>query len=306
MRVIVVGAGGVGGYFGGRLAATGTDVTFVARGPHLDAMRRKGLRITSPLGDVTVPVRAVETVGDAGPADVVIIAVKLWDTVAIVPALRPLADGGAAILSLQNGVQKDEELRQHLPDCSVMGGICYIAATISEPGVIAHNGTMQRIVLGEYDGQRSTRAQAITAEVRAAGIDTEISEDIERLIWEKFVFLVGMSGMTAMTGTTIGPIRDDERQRAMLREAMLEVVEVGRARGVGLAEDFADDRVAFCDTLPATMTSSMASDLARGHRLELPWLSGAVVDMGAVLGVPTPVNASIVEALEPMVDGGSA
>ncbi|QEC48197.1 ketopantoate reductase family protein [Baekduia soli] len=304
MRIVVVGAGGVGGYFGGRLAAAGADVTFVARGAHLAAMRRDGLRIESSQGDLTVaPVQAVGTVDDAGPADVVIVAVKLWDTAAVAPALRPLAEQGAGILSLQNGVQKDDELRRHVPAESVMGGVCFIAASIARPGVIVHHGAMQRVVFGEYGGARSARAEALLAACAAAGVEAEISSAIEREIWEKFVFLVGLSGTTAMAQTSIGPIREDPVLRATLHDAMGEVVAVGRASGVPLPPDFAHDRLVFCDTLPPTMSSSMAGDLERGTRLELPWLSGAVVDLGASLGVPTPVNASIVEALAPVVDG---
>jgi 2-dehydropantoate 2-reductase len=182
-----------------------------------------------------------------------------------------------------------------------LGQVGYVAAAISEPGVIGHTGTMQRLVFGEYGARKSARGEAFLAACQAADIDAELSDAIEQLIWEKFVFLVGLSGMTSKFGTPIGPIRENPKRRAMLFETMREVVAVGRAKGVPLRPDFAEDRLAFCDTIPAKMTSSMQVDLKRGSRLELPWLSGALVDLGAQLGVPTPANAAIVEALMPYV-----
>jgi 2-dehydropantoate 2-reductase len=304
VKVVVLGAGGVGGYFGGRLAAGGSDVTFVARGAHLAAMRRSGLTITSPRGNAYIrDVRAVETVAEAGRADLVLVSVKLWDTEAAASSLKPIAHQGAAIVSFQNGVQKDDILRRYVPAHSVVGGVCYIAASIAEPGVISHTGAMQRLVFGEYDGAVSTRLEAFLAACRKAGIDAEISDSIERVIWEKFVFLVGLSATTSLFRTTIGPIREDPEKRGTLLDVMREVVAVGRAKRVGLAADYAENRLAFCDTLPAATPSSMSVDLERGHRLELPWLSGAVVDLSATLNVPTPVNKRIVESLAPYLHG---
>lgn len=304
MKIVVLGSGGVGGYFGGRLAAAGSDVTFVARGAHFEALRQDGLKITSLLGDVHIPkVNVVKTIAEVSDADLVMVGVKLWDTEDVAVSLKPIAQGGAAIISFQNGVQKDDILREHVPPEAVMGGVCYIAATIAGPGVIAHAGTMQRLVFGEYGGRTSARGEAFLAACKKAGIDAEFSDSIERLIWEKFVFLVGLSGTTSKFSTPIGPIREDTGKRAILLETMREVVAVGRAKSVPLRPDFAEDRLAFCDTIPATMTSSMQVDLERGNRLELPWLSGAVVDLGAQLGVPTPANSAIVEVLMPYEQG---
>lgn len=300
MKIVVLGAGGIGGYFGGRLAASGSDVTFVARGAHLAALRRNGLKITSPHGDLHLSqVKTAETIGEVETADLVLVGVKLWDTESVAASLKLIAEHGATIISFQNGVQKDDMLRKYVPAKSVMGGVCYIAATISEPGVIGHSGTMQRLVFGEYGGGKSARGEAFLAACQKADIDAEFSDAIEQLIWEKFVFLVGLSGMTSKFGTPIGPIRESAERRMMLLECMREVVAVGRAKGVSLGPDFAEDRLAFCDTIPAAMTSSMQVDLERGNRLELAWLSGAVVDLGAQLGVLTPVNSAIVEALTP-------
>jgi 2-dehydropantoate 2-reductase len=304
MRIVILGSGGLGGYFGGRLAAAGNDVTFVARGAHLAALRRNGLKITSPRGNLDIPqVKTAQTIREIESADLVLVGVKLWDTESVAASLKPIAERGATIISFQNGVHKDDVLRKYVPADSVMGGVCYIAAAISEPGIIGHTGTMQRLVFGEYGGCKSARGEAFLAACQTADIDAELSDAIERLVWEKFVFLVGLSGMTSKFRTPIGPIRQNTEKRAMLFETMREVVAVGRAKGVPLRPDFAEDRLAFCDTIPAAMTSSMQVDLERGNRLELPWLSGAVVDLGAQLGVPTPANAAIVEALMPHVQG---
>lgn len=304
MRIAVVGAGGVGGYFGGKLAAAGEDVTFVARGRHLEAMKRDGLRITSPRGDVLVEkVKTVGTIGEIDVADLVLVGVKLWDTEDVAAQLGPLAKKGAGIVSFQNGVDKDEVLGRHVPNESIIGGLSYIAASISEPGVIGHSGSLQKLVFGEYGGQRSERCEALLAACGKAGIDAEATDAIERLIWEKFVFLVGLSGTTSLFRTTIGPIREDAEKRRLLQETMAEVVAVGRAKGVPLAESFADERLAFVDTLPPGMPSSMKVDLERGNRLELPWLSGAVVELGSKLGIATPANTRIFTELKPYIDG---
>jgi 2-dehydropantoate 2-reductase len=285
-----------------RLAAAGSDVTFLARGAHLAALRRNGLKITSPRGNLYIEqIKTAETIREIEIADLVLVGVKLWDTESVAASLKPIAERGAAIISFQNGVHKDDVLRKYAPADSVLGGACYVAAAISEPGVIGHTGTMQRLVFGEYGARKSARGEAFLAACQAADIDAELSDAIEQLIWEKFVFLVGLSGMTSKFGTPIGPIRENPKRRAMLFETMREVVAVGRAKGVPLRPDFAEDRLAFCDTIPAKMTSSMQVDLKRGSRLELPWLSGALVDLGAQLGVPTPANAAIVEALMPYV-----
>jgi 2-dehydropantoate 2-reductase len=189
MRIVVAGAGGVGGYFGGRLAASGADVTFIARGRHLEALRRNGLKILSPRGDALVPnVKAVETIGEVQGADLVMVCVKLWDTEGVAAELGPSARNGAAIVSFQNGVEKDEVLGRHVPREAIIGGLCYIAASITEPGVIGHTGALQKLVFGEFDGKRSERCEAFLAACGQADVDAEIAGSIERLIWEKFVF----------------------------------------------------------------------------------------------------------------------
>ncbi len=306
MRIAVMGTGGVGGYFGARLVQGGHDVAFIARGRQLAALRANGLRVRSPLGDVHLPeVTVTDDPATLDPVDLVLFGVKLWDTEQAAGQIRPLLGPDSAVLSLQNSVVKDDILRDVLGAQHVLGGVCYIAATIAEPGVIEHSGTLARLVFGEYGGRRTERAEAFRAACAESGIDVEVSEDIERAIWQKFVFLVALSGATSLARTTIGPIRDHPRSRAWLRDVLDEVVQVARAQGVDLPKNYADDRLAFVDTVPATMTSSMHRDLERGNRLEVAWLSGDVVERGRALGVPTPANRTIADVLALHADDAS-
>ncbi len=299
MKIAVMGSGGVGGFYGGRLANTACDVHFVARGAHLAAMRAHGLTIENrEQGDIHVPrVNVTDDPATIGTADLVIIAVKLKDTEAAALAVKPIVGPQTAVLSLQNGVIKDDILRKHYPAAQVMGGVAYVATHVARPGVIQQVGAMQRIIFGEYDGKRSARADALLAALLRAGIKAELSDDIRRTLWEKYAFLVGLSGTTATMRTTIGPIRSNPRTRAFLHELFKEVVAVGRAHGVALPADYADDRLAFGDSVPASMTSSMHHDLERGNPLEVEWLSGGVVTLGAAVGVPTPANRAVWDML---------
>jgi 2-dehydropantoate 2-reductase len=304
MKIAVMGSGGVGGYFGARLAQGGCDVGFIARGAHLAALRENGLVVQSKLGNISLPkVRVTDDPTTLGTVDAVLIGVKLWDTEAAVRAISPIVGPKTAVLSLQNGVQKDDVLRCILGNEPVMGGLCYIAATIARAGVISHTGTMQELVFGEYDGTRSPRAEALLKACRLGGIDAELSQDIRKAIWEKFVFLVGLSATTTTVRLPIGRIRGHPRTRQLLLDVMREAVTVGRAQGVALRTDYAEDRLAFCDSLPAEMTSSMHNDLERGNRLEVDWLSGAVVELGRAAGVPTPVNRAVSDILALHADG---
>lgn len=298
MRIVVMGTGGVGGYFGARLAQSGCDVGFVARGAHLQALRTRGLRIESPLGDALLEnVQVSSDPAEFGPADVVLFGVKLWDTAEAARMIAPVIGPETAVISFQNGVVKDEILRDIVGPEHVVGGVCYIAASIAEPGLIRHTGTLQKLVFGEYDGGESARVRRLREACAAAKIDAEISAAIARTIWEKFVFLVGLSGTTSLARTAIGPIRSNEASRAFLLDVMDEVVQVANAEGIGLPENFAQNRLAFTDTVPATMSSSMHGDLERGNRLEVEWLSGDVVRRGRKLGVPTPCNRAIADVL---------
>ena len=299
MKIAMMGSGGVGGFFGGRLANAGYDVSFIARGPHLAAMRERGLTIENAAqGDIRVPkVHATDDPASLGPVDVVIVSVKLWDTEAAANAIKPIVGPRTGVLSLQNGVIKDEILRRVLPDSAVMGGVGYVATHISRPGVIHQVGTMQRIVVGEYDGRASDRAKLLHEALLKSGVAAELSADVRRAIWEKYVFLVALSATTTSMRSTIGPIRGNPRARAFLLQLMREVVAVGRAHGVALPEDYADARLDFADGLPADMTSSMAHDLERGNPLEVEWLSGGVVKLGREKDIPTPANSAVCHIL---------
>jgi 2-dehydropantoate 2-reductase len=242
-------------------------------------------------------VKVTDDPASAGVADVVILSVKLWDTEGAARAIRPIVGPNTGVLSLQNGVVKDDILRGIFDPAQVMGGVCYVATHIARPGVIEQVGTMQRIVVGEYDGRVSDRARRLHEALAQSGVNAELSSDVRRAIWEKYVFLVGLSATTTTMRSTIGPIRENPRTRAFLLDAMREVVAVGRASGVALPEDYAEQRLAFADTVPATMTSSMHHDLERGNRLEVEWLSGGVVRIGEKVGVATPCNRAVWDIL---------
>lgn len=306
MRIAIMGTGGVGGYFGARLAASGCDVSFIARGSHLAALRAEGLRVTSPHGDLHLrQVQATDDPASIGPVDIVIFGVKLWDTQAAAQATLPLVGPRTAVISFQNGVVKDDILKAALGAPAVVGGVCYIAATIAAPGVIAHTGAMHKLIFGEYTGDRSERLRHFQAACAKAGFDAEISDDIRKTIWQKFVFLVGLSASTATTRSPIGKIRAHPASRRLLADLMQEVVAVGIAEGVPLAPDFVDDRMRFADQLPEAMTSSMHTDLERGNRLEVAWLSGDVSRRGAALDVPTPVNTTVHHILALHAEGSA-
>ncbi len=306
MRIAVMGAGGVGGYFGARLAQAGYDVAFVARGRHLAAMRERGLRVTSALGDIHLPAPAVSDVAsELGRFDVVLFAVKLWDTDTAAAAVGPLLAGQGVVIPFQNGVESIERIGAAIGAGRVMGGVAYIAATISAPGVIAHTGTMARLRFGAVLTEQRPAAEALLAACKTAGIDAEAVPDIRLALWMKFVFLAAFSGLTAVTRQPIGVVRADPDLRAALESAMREAWAVGRAKGIPLADDFVAQQLIFADGLPAEMKASMLNDLVAGNRLEAPWLSGAVARMAKEAGVAAPVNATLYAALKPYCAGAA-
>jgi len=303
MRIAIMGSGGLGGYFGARLALAGADVTFIARGEHLEAMQRHGFSVEGPEPFQIPQVRAVLDPQLAGVQDFVLFCVKLWDTEEALRLIRPMVGLSTTIISFQNGVLKDELLRTAYEPIRIMGGVAYVATTIDRPGVIRQTGPMQRLIFGEFDGTLSQRAEALLDACLKGGIKAEISTDILRDIWQKYVFLVGLSGTTTTMRSRIGPIRTNPQTRAFLLDVMREVVAVGRAHGVNLDEDYADQRLAFADGVAPDMTSSMHHDLERGSRLEVRWLSGGVVALGQQVGVPTPLNRAIADILALHADG---
>lgn len=299
MRIACFGSGGVGGFVGGRLAHVGCDVRFIARGAHLQAMQAHGLTIENAAqGAIHVPqVQASDDPATFGPVDLVLIAVKLGDTEAAAQAIKPLVGPNTAILSLQNGVTKDDVLRREFGAAAVMGGVTYCATRLARPGVIEQTGTMQRVIIGEYDGRRSERAQELHQWLLRAGIAAELSTDIRRTLWEKFVFLVGLSATTATMRTHIGPILEHPQTRAFLLDIMRETVAVGRSLGVSLPADYADERLRFADTVPQDMTSSLHHDLDAGRPLEIEWLAGAVVTLGRRQNIATPLCRAVWDIL---------
>ena len=306
MRIAVMGAGGLGGYFGARLCLGGADVHFIARGRHLQAMRDDGLRIVGPEPMHVPRVTATDEARSIGSADLVRLCVKLWDTEAALEQVRPLVGAQTAIVSFQNGVLKDHALQQAFGAERVMGGVGYVATTIDRPGVMLQSWPIQGLLFGELDGERSARGEAFLEACLAGGIKAELSGDIRREIWQKFVFLAGLSGTTTTIRRTIGPIREHAQTRAFLLDVMREVVAVGRAHGVNLPEDYAEVRLKLADDVAYDMTSSMHHDLERGNRLEVRWLAGAVVELGRAKGVPTPLNRAIADILALHAGGASA
>jgi len=307
LKIAIMGAGGVGGYFGAKLALAGNEVSFIARGAHLAAMRENGLSVHSPLGDLHIPTpRATDDPREIGSVDVVLFGVKLWDTTTAAEAIKPLIGPETVVISLQNSVVKDDLLKGVLGEAAVAGGVCYINATIKAPGIINHASTMQKMVFGEYDGAPSARLTRLLDACVQAGIEAAISDDISGVIWKKFVFLVGLSATTTTTRCPLGTVCANPHSRRFLEGIMQEAVEVGRAEGIALAPDFAQDRLRFCDQIDPTMTASMLHDLKHGNPLEVEWLSGDVAKRGARLGIPTPYNTAVFEILSVHAKGSRA
>jgi 2-dehydropantoate 2-reductase len=307
MRIAVIGAGGVGGAFGAALAQASGDVIFVARGEHLAAMRAHGLRVEGDRGVSEVrPCMATDDPGSIGPVDVVLFCVKLWDVERAGAAIRPLIGAETAVIPVQNGVDAPERLAGVIGPAAVMGGTVGISATIARPGVVRQVGTFMTMSFGEWDGSRSARAERFLALCQRAGFEATLSDAIETAIWMKFILLTAMSGATALTRLPIGRLRDDPEVFWLFGAIMRETEAVGRAKGVRLPEGASERLLAGLANAPSSMMASMAHDLVRGNRLELPWLAGKVVALGRELGVATPVNTTVFAALKPYADGASA
>ena len=275
MRIAVVGAGGVGGGFGAALAKAGGDVTFIARGTHLAAMKSKGLKVETPRGDAhLVPTQATDDPASVGPVDIVLFCVKLWDVESAGQHIKPLIGPKTAVISLQNGIDAPERLVPILGKQAVMGGVAQISASIAAPGVIRQVGTFMRMLFGELDGSRSERGEALLALCQKAGFDAVLSDQIVTELWIKFILLATNASVMAVARQPIGKLRDDPDMRRQFVAAYQEVVDVGKARGVKLPADAVDKMLAFNAGAPPTMKPSMALDLERGNRIELPWLGG--------------------------------
>jgi 2-dehydropantoate 2-reductase len=304
MRLAVLGAGGVGGYFGARLAAAGTEVSFVARGAHAAAMRSGGLRIESPKGDLHLPkVAVVERVQDLPDSDVVLNCVKLWDLEESGRLLAAGATRGALVVPIQNGVESSEILRRHLPAERVAAGIAYISAEIAAPGLIRHVGPFARLNFGALLPAQRPVLEALVEACHRAKVEAGVSDDIRRDLWGKFIMLQALAGATASRRTTVGALRDSEEGRALLLGLVREAVALGRAEGVALPDDAETTAWATLARMPPAMRASMALDLERGNRLELPWLNGYVARRSAERGLDAPLSNGVVAELGRHAEG---
>ena len=300
MRMAVMAAGAVGGYFGARMAAAGHDVAFIARGAHRDAIRRDGLKIESALGDLHLKdVNVADDPKQVGPVDVALFAVKLWDTESAAAQARPLVGARTRVITLQNGVDSVERLAPILGDEATIGGATYVVTNIARPGVIRHTGTVARIRCGRLDGRSDDVLAACVNEMKSAGIDITLADHMLVDIWKKFVMLSGTSGITASTRQPLGVIRDDEDMRAFFFKLMDETMAVGCAAGVALPADYAAELERAVTGFPPNMKASMANDLDAGNRLELDWLAGKVVALGRKLGVAAPAQEAVYAILKP-------
>lgn len=308
MKIAVVGAGGVGGYYGGLLSRAGHEVAFLARGEHLRALRERGLKVDSPHGGFHVsPVSASDSPAEIGPVALTIFSVKTYDTDAAAALMAPLVGPDTTILPLQNGVESAGRLAERYGAGRVLGGATWIASSIAEPGVVRQESAFRRIVLGELDGRMSKRAQVIRDALAETGADVELSGDIDRVLWTKLVFIASFGGLASVTRAPAGPIRQDAEARSLLIRAMHEVQAAAGAKGVTLEEDVVDKTTSFFDGLDPTTTPSMLRDVQAGRRLEHDALNGAIVRAGRAGGVPTPVHEflwSCLRVVDAMAAGG--
>jgi 2-dehydropantoate 2-reductase len=302
VRIAVFGTGGVGGYYGGRLAQAGAEVHLVARGAHLEALRKDGLRVTSPNGDMSLQLPATDDPADIGPCDFVLFAVKSYDTIEAAAGLGPLLQDGTAVVSLQNGIENEGLLAKAIGADHVMGGVSYILAGISEPGVIEHIG-VDRIIVGELDGARSRRARLLVDLLVAVGVTAELSDHITYAIWEKYGLICAHAGMTAATRSPLGVVLSTPVTRAMLHQLLVELVAIAHAEGVPLPADYADARLSYLEGVDPSASSSLALDLSRGNRIELEALHGAALRLADRHGVDVPVLRSIYALLKPFEFG---
>jgi len=304
MRIAVIGTGGIGGPYGAALTKAGADVTFVARGTHLAAMRENGLRVEGDRGETHIrPAQATDDIASIGTVDFVLSCVKLWDVEEGAEQIRPIVGPHTAVIPLQNGIDAAERMIRILGDKPVMGGMAFVTGTIVAPGVVRQTGTYQQMTFGEFDGRVSERGQRLRDLCEAAGFEGVLSTDIMVPVWQKFLLLVPLSGLNALTRLPLGKWREDPDLVNLYEAALRETVAVGLAEGVRLPPDSADKTLAMMRSMPSHHTTSMGNDLLRGNRLELPWFAGKVVELGRRHGIPTPVNGFIYAALKPYVNG---
>ncbi len=304
MRIAVIGTGGIGGPYGASLAKAGADVTFVARGAHLAAMRQNGLRIEGDRGEILVrPAEATDDIAGIGAVDYVLLCVKLWDVESAGEQIRPIVGPGTAVVPLQNGVDSAERLVPILGREAVMGGTAFVTGSIVAPGVVRQTGTYQQMTFGELDGRASPRGERLRDLCAAAGFEGILSPDVRVPIWEKFLVLVPLANVNALTREPLGRYRADPDLWALVEASISETEAVGRAEGVALKPDAVEKGLAMIRSMPDHHMTSMGNDLLRGNRLELPWFAGKVVELGRRHGMATPVNDFVYAALKLYANG---
>lgn len=301
MRIAIFGTGGAGGYFGARLAQAGEDVSFVARGPHLRAIREHGLSVKTPDGTILIhPASATDRPDEVGVMDVVLVGVKTWQIAEAAAAMKPMLGDGTCVLPLQNGVEAAPQLAAALGARHVLGGLCGTLSRLEGPGVIRSIGSVHMIKLGELDGSESERTKALLQVLRRSGVNASIPENIHVALWEKFLFVVPAGGIGAVSRAPIGTTRSLPETRRLLEQAMREIYDVARARNIALSHDVIARTMAFVDTLAPEGTTSLQRDIADGKPSELEAWNGAVVRLGREAGVPTPLHEFIYDCLLPL------
>ena len=305
MRIAIIGAGAVGGFYGARLAQAGHDVAFVARGANLEALRARGIQVKSTLGDIALPVRAESDPARIGPVDLVIVAVKTYSNPQALPLIAPLVGSGTMVLPLQNGVDSADEVSAITGPEPVLGGTTYIAVTLIEPGLIEHVGSARRIVFGEAFGDRivTPRVERLRGLLADAGIQAEAAADVRIPLWEKLIFLAPIAGLTAAARLPIGPAWAHAEFRETYDRASAETEAVARHEGVAVAADVRDQKHRYLDKSPGTMRTSMMVDITSGRPLELEALLGTIVRRGRAAGIPTPVTSALYGLLKPFEFG---
>ena len=304
MRFAVFGAGGMGAYFGGKLALAGHDVAFIARGRTLEGLRATGLTVQSPDGDFSLnPIHVGSDAGGIGPVDAVLFCVKLYDVAGAKPLLASLLGPQSFVLTLQNGVEVVDMLAPEIDKARILPGASYVSANIVQPGLIRHVGATGHIDFGELDGKLSARAQALIDAFAKTNVEARFNADIMGSLWSKFVLVAGYSGVMALTRAPIGVVRAEPATLELLRDALREAEAVAHAMGVNIPQGLSEALVRRTEGMAPELKPSLLEDLEHGRRLEVDWLSGAIVRLGEKAGVPTPVNRVIYAALKPYANG---
>jgi 2-dehydropantoate 2-reductase len=307
MRIAVIGAGGIGAIYGAALASAGNDVVFVARGAHLRAMQENGLRVEGDRGETIIrPARATDDVASIGTVDYVLICTKLWDVESVGRQIKPIVGPQTTVVTLQNGVDAHERLIPILGRAAVMAGSAFVTGSIVAPGVVRQTGTYFQIAFGEINGGITARGEQLRDACSAAGLQVNLSADILAPLWQKFLVLVPLANVNALTRVPLGRYRADPDSWALVESSLRETEAVGRADGIRLPGDAYDQSLAMLRSMPDHHMTSMCNDLLRGNRLELPWFAGKVVELGRRHGIPTPVNSFAYAALKLHADGSRA